>query len=90
MKGTFVSNNTGPIMEGPKSVDTLKLYEDGTFQNNSWGKGTYLINGDEIHFRYSYELGTARYTSSLNRKFLIGSPRIKLNSDLGFYYEKIK
>ena len=88
MEGTYISNNTEPVLEGPSSVDTLFLNRDGTFRSGSWGPGEYEINGDNIHFKYEYSHGKANYHSTINRYYFIGTPRILLNSDLGFYYTK--
>ena len=89
LTGTFVSNNETPVLEGPSSIDTLILYDDGTFINGAWGKGEYEIDGDEIHFTYDYSFGKAGFRSHLDRAFFIWKPRISLNTDLRYYYRKI-
>ncbi|MDF9795361.1 hypothetical protein OKW21_000624 [Catalinimonas alkaloidigena] len=90
VEGVYVSNNTRPIIEGPKSIDTLTIYSNGTFENGSWGKGEYSIDGDQIHFDITYDYGKFGFNTYLSRTYFIGSPKIQLDSDLGFYYEKIK
>jgi hypothetical protein len=37
--------------DGVENGDNLILNEDGTFQCDSWGVGTYTIKGDEIVFK---------------------------------------
>jgi hypothetical protein len=80
-----------PVLEGPsEEVDTLYLHDDFTFENRVWGKGTYTVKGDRITFNYEYEYGRAGYSTSLHRPLFGQTIRINLNSDLEFYYEKIK
>lgn len=88
LTGNYVSNNTEPVLEGPSSIDTLTLYENGTFKNAAWGKGTYEIKGNEISFTYDFKMGKAGYRSHIDRAFFIWKPRILLNSDLRYYYKK--
>jgi hypothetical protein len=88
IQGTYISNNSHPILEGPSSIDTLTIYNDGTFKCKAWGKGTYTIKGSEIEFNYYYELGKAGFHTSITRPFFIGKPRISLFQDLEFYYIK--
>ncbi|WP_298760596.1 hypothetical protein [uncultured Psychroserpens sp.] len=91
LEGLYINNNTSPILEGPSAkVDTLKIYNDYTFENQSWGKGTYEITGNRITFKYEYDYGKANFSTSIYRPALRNSIRITLNSDLAFYYEKVK
>jgi hypothetical protein len=91
--GKYINNNTQPILEGPNSIehgiDTLIIYENGKFESNAWGKGTYKIeNRKRISFTYDYEFGKAGYNTNISKSTL-GKIRIILNQDLNFYYEKI-
>ncbi|BDD03914.1 hypothetical protein [Aureibacter tunicatorum] len=90
IEGVYINNNTSPVLEGPNSeTDTLKIFNDLTFENQAWGIGTYKIDRDRISFSYSYEYGKAGYSTTVSRAFLSNKIRISLNSDLGFYYEII-
>jgi len=86
--GIYVSNNNGPVLEGPSSIDTLALFENGTFKNGAWGEGTYEIEGNEIDFTYEYSMGKAGYRTHIDRSLFIWKPRISLNTDLQYYYKK--
>lgn len=86
--GVYVSNNERPILEGPQTIDTLILYENGTFKNSTWGSGKFQISGDQISFSYHYSFGQAGFLTHIDRPFFIGKPRFSLNKDLGYYYKK--
>ncbi|MCB9359872.1 MAG: hypothetical protein H6587_10350 [Flavobacteriales bacterium] len=90
LSGTYVSNNPEPIIEGPSSIDTLVLFKNGTFKNGAWGSGDFQIKGAEIEFSYEYIFGKAGYHTSIDRFLFVGKPRISLNSDLNYYYKKVK
>ena len=80
-----MSNNSEPILEGPSSIDTLVL-----FKNGAWGTGDFKIRGGEIEFSYKYEYGKAGFHTNIERYLFVGKPRISLDSDLGYYYKKVK
>lgn len=88
--GTYISNNSEPLLEGPASIDTLTLFKNGKYINRTWGKGTYEINGNEIHFIIQYPHGEMNYYSSFSRPYFIGPPQIVLNYDLGYFYRKVQ
>ena len=88
--GTYVSNNSEPILEGPSSIDTLVLFKNGTFKNGAWGTGDFKIKGGDIEFSYQYEYGKAGFHTSIDRFLFVGKPRISLDYDLGYYYKKVK
>ncbi|MEJ8804164.1 hypothetical protein [Pontibacter sp. H249] len=91
IEGLYINNNKAPVLEGPSAeVDTLKINSDFTFENNTWGKGTYRLAGDRITFSYKYEYGEASYSTTIDRPLFGQTIRIALNSDLEYYYEKIK
>lgn len=95
--GKYVNNNTEPITDGPAQiqsrVDTLTLNEDGTFDCKTWGEGTYEVTSirgiKTIDFSYKYDMGNAGFETYMVKPFF-RNPRIILNSDLGFYFEKIE
>lgn len=89
MQGTYVSNNTHPILEGPSGIDTLILNADGSFNSSTWVKGKWKIDQGNWEATYQYTYGTAGFSSSIYRPFFLGTPRINLNRDLKFYYRKI-
>lgn len=90
--GTYVSNNKESLMDGPDFGDTLKIYNNNRFESQTWGNGTYKLKhslkGTTIHLTYKYEFGNAGYEMNINRT-LFGKPRINLNSDLEYYFEKV-
>ncbi|MDX5438174.1 MAG: hypothetical protein LPK03_13310 [Pontibacter sp.] len=89
--GLYINNNTTPVLEGPGvAVDTLTINDDLTFENSAWGKGTYKLDGDRITFSYRYEYGTASYSTTINRPLFGRTVRIELDSDLAYFYERIK
>ena len=92
--GIYVSNNAGPILDGPVGIDTLTLNADNTFNCNAWGYGTYEIKGSSIHFSYEYRnmgrLEKAGYTCNLYRPMFLGDIHIELFRDLNYAYVKNK
>lgn len=88
--GVYVSNNTEPLLEGPKGIDTLILLENGKYKNRTWGEGDYEISGDKIHFIINHPDGKMNYHSYFSRPYFIGPPQIILNYDLGYYYRKVQ
>lgn len=90
INGTYVNNNLHPILEGPSSeIDTLKVYDNLTFENHSWGKGNIEINNYNIVFKYTSEFGKASFHTTIYRPFLSKKIRVSLNDDMEYYYEKI-
>lgn len=94
--GEYINNNTEYVLEGPlpidKYVDTLKIFDDGTFESKTWGNGTYLVKGNflspRLRISYTYEFGKAG-AEFIIQKPVIGNLRIWLDQDLGFYFKKI-
>lgn len=93
ISGTYVSNNTQPILEGPYDSYTLVLFDDNKFISETWGEGTYQLNysirGTQIDLNANDASGMGGFNSHLERSFY-GKPRIVLFRDLNFYFEKIK
>ena len=89
MTGTYVSNNSEPILEGPSGIDTLILNGDGTFESG-WANGKWRIENGNFEATYSYSFGKAGFSRSIYRPFFIGQPRISIFKDLNYYYRKIK
>ncbi len=97
LQGRYINNNTEYILEGPRpieqGIDTLIIKNDNTFESQTWGSGTYMIEpsifGTRIDLTYDYEMGKAGY------EMLVTSPlfrqeRIWLDYGMNFYFEKIK
>ena len=92
ISGTYVSNNKQSLIDGPSFGDTLKIYDNNRFESQTWGKGTYELKhslvGTKIDLIYKYEYGNAGYEMNIYRTFL-GIPRIDLDRDLEYYFEKV-
>lgn len=74
--------------DGPNQGDKLLLKKDGTFQSDTWGEGTYKINGTNLDLSYKYEYGRAGYKMMICRSFYWGKPRLSIIRDLEYYFEK--
>lgn len=91
LAGSYLSNNSTPILEGPTTNEVLILYLDGTFKSQAWGNGTYELDGPEIMFKYVDRMGSSGYfLTSVYRPFFLLLPRISLNQDLNYYFEKVE
>ena len=92
ISGTYVSNNKQSLIDGPNFGDTLKIYSNNRFESQTWGNGKYRLkhslNGTKIDLTYKYEFGNAGYEMNIYRTFF-GKPRIDLDSDLEYYFEKV-
>ncbi|MGB0850289.1 MAG: hypothetical protein ACPGTP_03515 [Bacteroidia bacterium] len=95
--GKYVNNNTESILEGPShihnGVDTLRLFDNGTFKSRTWGDGTYVFDDtffeSKIELTYSEPMGNAGY-QMIVIKSLLGNIKLLLNLDLNFYFEKVE
>lgn len=90
--GTYINtnfNNQPCCVEAPHEIDTLTLKSDFTYSSNFYGTGMYELNGSNISWTYTYEMGNAGYSSYVTNK-LFEEPRIILNYKLNHYYKKIK
>lgn len=76
--------------EGPREGDKLQLNKDGTFQSDSWGEGTYKIVGSALDLTYHDQLGRAGYQMTIYRPFFWGIPKICVDRDLNYCFEKRK
>jgi hypothetical protein len=74
------------VTEGPNRGDHLTLYEDGHFESDTWGTGTFKINGTNLILLYEYTFGKAAFECKLFRPFFWGKPRIKIDQNLNYYY----
>lgn len=90
--GTYVNNNYDQRVSGPEvpyEQDTLILFDNNKFTSPFWGNGTYQIiyglYGTEI--KLSYALGKSYFRGRLTRLWL-GKPKIILDQDLNYYFEK--
>lgn len=97
LEGRYINNNTNYILEGPSPIsegfDTLILNKDNTFDSKTWGTGTYKVKpsifGTSIDLTYEYEMGKAGYQMLVTSP-LFGKERLWLDSDLNYYFVKIK
>ena len=74
--------------DGPNQGDKLLLKKDGTFQSDTWGEGTYKINGADLNLSYKYGYGRAGYGMIIYRSFYWGKTRLSIIRDLNYYFEK--
>lgn len=92
ISGTYVSNNKQSLIDGPNFGDTLKIYSNNRFESETWGNGKYILKhsltGTKIYLTYKYEFGNAGYEMDIYRTFY-GKPRIDLEGDLEYYFEKV-
>jgi len=84
ISGSYSYDFPFAVPEGPDQGDNLVLFNNGNFKSDTWGDGTYKIEGSRITFNTS-ELG---FQTSLYRPFFFGKPRISISSDLDYYYEQ--
>lgn len=87
ISGTWVYDFPVALPEGPSRGDSLKLKENGTFESDTWGNGTYILNGSELNL--TYEHGTAGFQTNISRPLFWDEPRIDIESDLCYYFKKI-
>lgn len=85
--GTYVSNGNATI-DGPSKGDTLVLNKNNTFHSQTWGKGTYKLEGSTITLEYNYEFGKATYQMELSRNSSL-RPKLVFDFDLEYCFEKI-
>lgn len=85
--GTYVSNDNAGI-DGPNKGDTLILLENNTFRSQTWGKGTYKLEGSSITINYNYELGKASYQMGVRRNSSL-QPKLVFDFDLESCFEKV-
>ena len=76
--------------EGPKQGDAITLKENGSFESDTWGKGTYKLSGSTLNLNYTYEFGKAEFETNIYRPLFVGNPRIRISEDLNYYFEKEK
>ena len=92
IKGVYVSNNTEPMVDGPRFGDTLILLDNNKFLSDTWGEGIYKLEhtfkGTRLDLSYNYEFGKAGYNSYFYRSYFYGKPRIVVFRDLNFYFKK--
>lgn len=88
VSGTYTYNFPTYIVDGPKTGDILNLKENGTFESNTWGKGTYTINGSNLELNYNDNFGKSSFECGIYRPLFFGEPRISICSDLDYYFKK--
>jgi hypothetical protein len=92
LAGIYVSNDKSSFAEAPNYSDTLILYDNGKFNSDTWGTGTYELKyslaGTTISISYKYEFGNGGYSTSIYRP-LLGKPRIIINRGLESYFARL-
>lgn len=88
ISGRYVYIFPTNIVDGPKTGDYLLLKENGTFESTTWENGTYKIIGSKLALKYKYEMGEAAFECGIYRPFFFGTPRISIESDLDYYFQK--
>jgi hypothetical protein len=86
--GTYVNNNFEEepfYVEIPYSLDTLKIYENGTFLSHFYGTGKYELKPG--FFSNKIDLPTMEFYV---KNKLLRSTKIILVHDLNYYYKKIE
>ncbi|TKC12588.1 hypothetical protein FA048_02935 [Pedobacter polaris] len=86
--GKYIYNFSGDQLEGPDKGDHLVLKMNGLFESDTWGKGIYKLTGSRIELNYADEFGDGIYVFTISRRFFWGKPRLVVNKDLGYYFEK--
>jgi hypothetical protein len=94
--GTYITvkpdDYKAAVPDIPSKTDTLIIYNNGTFSSGFFGMGKYTLSHNlfttEIDLNYHYNFGMAGYTSTISRSFL-GVPKIELDADNNYYYEKV-
>jgi len=87
--GSYVYNFPVAVADGPRQGDKLLLNNDGSFQSDTWGNGTYKLSGSELKLSYTTAGGKASFTSTIYRPYFWGKPRIEIEPDLGHFFKKI-
>lgn len=88
VSGRYVYNFPEYRVEGQKTGDYLYLKENGTFESNSWGNGTFIIDGSDLELSYTDKFGKSIFECSVYRPFFFGKPRISISRDLDYYFKK--
>jgi len=89
ISGTYIYHFPSAVAEGPNLNDKLTLNDDGNFESDTWGKGTYEINGSDLELTYQYELGNAGFELTIYRPMFWGEPHLYVVKDLGYYFAKV-
>lgn len=90
VSGSYVYNFPTYIVDGPNTGDILNLKENGTFESNSWGNGTFIINGSDLELCYKNEFGKSSFECGIYRPLFFGEPHISICRDLDYYFKKNK
>ena len=95
--GTYVNRNNQDDFTGyiPNTPDTLKLFEDNSYNsytngyhNNGKYKLSYSFGGTEISIN-PHDRSSMPFQTTINRLYSFGNIKIDLFEDLDQYYEKI-
>lgn len=85
--GNYIYNFPISTVDGPNEGDQLLLKNNGIFNSKTWGQGTYMISGSRL--KLFYNSNKSDFECNFYRPFFWGKPRIKINSDLNYYFSKI-
>ena len=89
MIGSYISNDREPRAEFPDYGEKLHLLADGTYEAGSLGVGNWRMQGRELQMLEGKHGRIVGYYRSVRRRWIIGPPKIILNSDMGTFYEKV-
>ena len=89
MIGLYISNDREPRAEFPAYGEQLRLLADGKYEAGSLGVGSWRMQGRELQMTEGKPNSLIGYHRSVRRKWIIGAPKIVLNSDMGTFCEKI-
>jgi hypothetical protein len=85
ISGKYLYDFPPAVVEGPNQGDVLTLNDNGSFESNAWGKGTYKLSGSKLILNY----GVAYNQFTFYRPLFLGKPRISVVRDLNYYFKKI-
>jgi hypothetical protein len=85
VSGQYVYNFPSVVAESPRQGEKLLLKKDGTFQSDSWGVGTYRINGAHLEL---FNNGIQIRSMPIYRPFYWGKLRLSVVPDLEYGFQK--
>ena len=90
MVGLYVSNDNEPRAEFPQYGEKLRLLSDRTYERGSLGFGSWQMLGRELLMMEGKMEDMVSYSYSVRRRWIVGPPKIILNSDMLTFYEKVE
>jgi hypothetical protein len=89
VSGTYIYNFPNAVADGPNQGDKITLKENGNFESDTWGNGTYKLKGSTLKLNYKYEFGKAGFEINIYRTMFYGKPKLSIEKDLNYYFERI-